>query len=331
MTTDTTIEPAFAIGTVSRLTHIPVDTLRAWERRYGAITPRRTADNRRSYTRADIDRLILVRQLVAQGHAVGSVIHLPDEALKERLRVHAQAAEIVATDKKVSVLAYGEVLPFLLENWADDLPALDIVGKHTVYADFERAALSLKPAVLLAEWPALWAEAAQRLRELAQRAGARRTVVVYGFGPAAEIERVRRLGVATVRGPATARSIAAACQVGPEPNSDALALSIPDDAAPPPRLFDGATLANIANLPTRVRCECPHHLADLVLKLSAFESYSAECENRDERDATLHAHLHRATAQARALVEGALSYLMDLEGIDPAPPSPKENTSGAGS
>ncbi|MGZ8250535.1 MerR family transcriptional regulator [Methylomagnum sp.] len=325
MITDTNTEPTFAIGAVSRLTHIPVDTLRAWERRYGAITPRRTADNRRSYTRADIDRLILVRQLVAQGHAVGSVIHLPDESLRERLRVHAQAAELTPTDEKVSVLAYGEVLPFLLENWADELPTLDIVGGHTSYADFEQDALTLKPTVLLAEWPALWPEAAQRLRELAQRTGARRTVVVYGFGPSAEIERARRLGIVTVRGPAAARTIAAACQVAPDPASDVLALSIPDESAPPPRLFDGAMLANIANLPTRVRCECPHHLADLVLKLSAFESYSADCENRDERDAALHAHLHQATAQARALVEGALSYLIELEGIDPMAGPSKEN------
>lgn len=328
MTIDTHSEPTFAIGAVSRLTHIPVDTLRAWERRYGAITPRRTADNRRSYTRADIDRLILVRQLVAQGHAVGSVIHLPDDALRERLRVHTQAAEIAPTDEKIAVLAYGEVLPFLLENWTDDLPNLDIVGRHTVYADFERDALSLKPAVLLAEWPALWPEAAQRLRELAQRCGARRTVVVYGFGPSAEIDRLRRQGVVTVRGPATARAISAACLAAADPVSDVLALSVPNEPAPP-RMFDSAMLANIANLPTRVRCECPHHLADLVLKLSAFEAYSADCENRDERDAALHAHLYRTTAQARALIEGALSYLMELEGIDPLAGPSKESSEGA--
>ena len=62
-------------------------------------------------------------------------------------------------------------------------------------------------------------------------------------------------------------------------------------------------------------CECPAHLVDLVISLSAFEVYSAQCENRNPEDAALHADLHRTTAQARALMEQALTQVATAEGL----------------
>jgi hypothetical protein len=65
--------------------------------------------------------------------------------------------------------------------WAEAMAALDIIGQHAVYADFEREALARRPEVLLAEFPSLRGEVAARLRKLAHRGAIRRTVVVYGF------------------------------------------------------------------------------------------------------------------------------------------------------
>ena len=50
--------------------------------------------------------------------------------------------------------------------------------------------------------------------------------------------------------------------------------------------------------------------------LVAFESYSAECENRSSEDAALHAYLHATTAQARAMLEDALTRVVEAEGIE---------------
>ena len=87
------------------------------------------------------------------------------------------------------------------------------------------------------------------------------------------------------------------------------------DAQPYQRIGQAA-LSAVTRLPTMIRCECPQHLADLLFRLSAFEAYSADCENRNENDAALHAHLHRETAKARVVLEEALEHLMRCEEID---------------
>ncbi|MEO1336860.1 MAG: hypothetical protein AAFV29_14535, partial [Myxococcota bacterium] len=89
------------------------------------------------------------------------------------------------------------------------------------------------------------------------------------------------------------------------------------DKRPPPPRFDPATMARIAAQSRVVHCECPQHLATLISSLMAFEAYCRECENRSEEDAALHATLERATGQARAKLEDALDYLLQVENIIP--------------
>ena len=84
----------------------------------------------------------------------------------------------------------------------------------------------------------------------------------------------------------------------------------------PPRLFNHQQLTRLARASTAIDCECPHHLAQLVGDLTAFEVYSAQCANRDEDDAELHRYLHQITAQSRALIEAALQRVAKAEGID---------------
>jgi DNA-binding transcriptional MerR regulator len=316
-------EPTFGIGSVSRLTGIPMDTLRVWERRYNAVTPQRSEHNRRYYTRADVARLMLIKQLVDRGHAVGSVVHLPEEALRERLRVHGdlQAEKASAPDepeRRATVLVYGDTLPFLARRWEEEMTGLDLIGSHSVFADFERDALARRPEVLVAEFPALHADAAAQIRDLAHRGAARRTVLVYGFAPSPVLEKLGSQGMVALRAPVTAEVLEEACLLPNRSAGDILAeaaLSLADPDVPP-RRFDGASLAAIARTATRVQCECPHHLTDLVSRIGAFEAYSADCEHRNEQDAILHVHLHRTAGQARALLEEALVYLLKTEGLD---------------
>lgn len=315
MPTDSSSEPTFTIGAVARLTGIAVDTLRVWERRYEGLAPARTSTHRRRYSERDIRRLTLIKQLVDQGHGVGTVAHLPETALRERLNLYAEPARPPESPASpVPVLLYGETLPFLMEGWAEDLPELEVLGRHTVYAEFERSALARKPAVLVAEWPTLRPEGMGRLHALMRRVAARRAVAVYGFAMREALEQARQLGLVTLRAPVTASTLAAACLEG-DPASGAVARPASEPEIPP-RRFDNETLGRLAHLKSRLRCECPHHLADLVFRLNAFEVYSLDCENRDERDAALHAHLYRTTAQARSLIEAALAHLIEVEAIE---------------
>ena len=63
----------YPIRTVSRRTGVPSVTLRAWERRYGLITPTRTEKGHRLYTEADIERVRQVLALMERGVGVGQV------------------------------------------------------------------------------------------------------------------------------------------------------------------------------------------------------------------------------------------------------------------
>lgn len=73
---------SYPIRAVSRLTGIGIDTLRAWERRHGAVTPIRD-DRGRMYSDADIARLRLLRDAVEHGHSIGRLAGLSDAQLRQ--------------------------------------------------------------------------------------------------------------------------------------------------------------------------------------------------------------------------------------------------------
>jgi hypothetical protein len=54
----------------------------------------------------------------------------------------------------------------------------------------------------------------------------------------------------------------------------------------PPRRWDDAALADFAGLSSTIACECPRHVAELLMQLSHFEAYSAECQHRSGRRRT---------------------------------------------
>ena len=62
-------------------------------------------------------------------------------------------------------------------------------------------------------------------------------------------------------------------------------------------------------------CECPSHLAELLLQVSYFETYSGECANRSAADAQLHAYLQQVAGTARMLFEKALEQVAIAEGL----------------
>jgi len=94
---------SYPIRAVSKLTGIGIDTLRAWERRYGAVTPTRD-DRGRMYTDADVARLRLLNGAVEGGHSIGRLAGLSDDQLRD-LCGAARAAALPA-----DVPAHGTTL-----------------------------------------------------------------------------------------------------------------------------------------------------------------------------------------------------------------------------
>ncbi|MGB4860660.1 MAG: cobalamin-dependent protein, partial [Dokdonella sp.] len=67
------------------------DLLRAWEKRYGAVQPQRTAGGQRNYSDADIERLRLLVSATEAGRQIGQVARLPNEDLRAMVAADANA------------------------------------------------------------------------------------------------------------------------------------------------------------------------------------------------------------------------------------------------
>ena len=81
----------YPIRAVARMTGISVDTLRAWERRYEAVSPARN-DRGRLYSDDDVARLQKLGELVKRGHAIGTIAGLDDRELDRLLEGEAAHA-----------------------------------------------------------------------------------------------------------------------------------------------------------------------------------------------------------------------------------------------
>lgn len=75
----------YTIKTVTSLTGINTETLRAWERRYGTVNPVRDSKGRRLYTQQDVERLTLLLAATQQGFTISKIADLSNDELQELL------------------------------------------------------------------------------------------------------------------------------------------------------------------------------------------------------------------------------------------------------
>jgi MerR family transcriptional regulator, light-induced transcriptional regulator len=73
--------PRCPINVAARRSGLTAHVIRAWERRYQAITPNRSTTARRLYSDWEVQRLVLLRQAVELGHRISEVANLPMEEL----------------------------------------------------------------------------------------------------------------------------------------------------------------------------------------------------------------------------------------------------------
>lgn len=131
-------DPRHPIRVVSRRTGLKPDLIRAWERRYGAVAPGRSATRRRFYSDAEIDRLTLLSRVVRAGHTISQVAQLPNTELEELIARDASAQTPAAepTDRTGAWLA-------------SCLAAVQRLDPCDLEASFQRASLELSTPELL--------------------------------------------------------------------------------------------------------------------------------------------------------------------------------------
>jgi MerR family transcriptional regulator, light-induced transcriptional regulator len=89
--------PHLRIGEVSRRTGVSVDLLRAWEKRYGVLSPGRSEGGFRLYSEDDVERVRAMQVHLGQGLAAAQAARL---ALESEVRVVSSgSADLVSRDR----------------------------------------------------------------------------------------------------------------------------------------------------------------------------------------------------------------------------------------
>lgn len=104
----------FSVTAVSKLTGLTPDTLRAWERRHGAVKPIREGRGRRFYTEEDVLRLDLLHQASRIGHPIRLTVGLQNDALRELIGHGAKEPSSIDVPGQL----VGRMIE-ALENYAD--------------------------------------------------------------------------------------------------------------------------------------------------------------------------------------------------------------------
>lgn len=302
----------FRIGAVARLSGVTPDTLRVWERRYRVVSPNRSSGRTRLYSEADLEKLCLIKSLVDAGHGIGTLAGLTADQLRERLRLKGRLRSSAPGSVRVAMLGPR------IASWAsavESLPGLELSLVSLDRDQFVNKAQALKPDVIVLEFPTLHDHTSSEIQKLLDEVQGFQAIIVYQFGHRKNQQRLEAAGLTTLRFPFDVQhfrrvifdlALAEGGQDFPYPVRDPVQ----------PRRFSNAELIRLSQAGNRIRCECPKHLSAIIMELATFETYSLECESKDEADAALHAYLHRCTAMARQAMEQALAKSIEIDGLD---------------
>jgi MerR family transcriptional regulator, light-induced transcriptional regulator len=306
--------PQYNIGVVVRRTNIHPETLRVWERRYELIVPDRSDTGRRLYSEGDIRKLQLVKQLTELGHGVSSLAKLSSDELLERLTAshHQSTQRETRSGLKCRVAFVGDTLRVRYGRHLLYYKDIDIVGSMIPGSSTSHA----QADVVIIDLSTINEESHALIEQYCTDSGASAAIVVFNFATRKAISELESAGIVCLKGALSAAEIYRACMSLMQPlfNVASLTDQQTDEESAPPR-FDKDQLSHIATLSSAIACECPNHLAELIINLTAFEHYSLECANRNEDDARLHLQLNQSTAAARMILEESLARLIEIEGI----------------
>lgn len=327
--------PRYRSSAAARMVNIPVATLRVWERRYKVVGPTQAPSGHRLYSSQDVRRLVLIKQLVNKGHAIGMLARL-DTARLQDLVDEAEQTEATLGRGATKALPHasavrhqgGDSVRLLLvgqgagARWSDALHGLEglhVIGSVDESAVSELALQQVQADLVLADLGSVHMESVDWLSRLVRTVGARQMIVIYGFANSQVLEALRARAAVLRRSPLAPdefRHTVVDTVRGWRSVSQAMR-QLPDPA--PPARFASEDLVQVITEMPKVACECPKHMAELITLLGQFEAYSADCETRQPADVALHAYLYRVAGHARALMEDALATVAQAEGVSVPP------------
>lgn len=127
---------------VERLTGLTAGTIRTWERRYGAVTPERSAGNTRRFSGKQVERLNLLRQAIDAGHSIGAIAQFDDDRLRELVQDEAPTEEAASPSPAAPSPPPDASLLEWRDRYLDAINQFDVRGAQT---QLTRAAMLLDP------------------------------------------------------------------------------------------------------------------------------------------------------------------------------------------
>lgn len=137
-------DPKHPIQVVARRTGLTADVIRAWERRYNAVTPQRAANSRRLYSDLDVEKLGLLRRATSAGRRIGDIANQSIEELYSLV----ENDELAAAQAR-NVPAQRPNTGSVMEHFEECLEAINLMHPTTLKASLVKAANTLGIPFLL--------------------------------------------------------------------------------------------------------------------------------------------------------------------------------------
>jgi len=313
----------YQIGTVAALTGLSTHKIRMWEKRYGLVTPDRSQSRNRLYSQYDLERLKLIKILVDSGHAVSRLAALDKLALQNLLSqqerwVSSASAPALAYERAVIVSDFLQISD--LAGLAQSFPGKISLWTHQQAQHFigqddsELSEAKLEATILLIDQPSLHRDDALEWLQRIRSHQCPLAILIYQYSDRDTLKAFTSRVSRAVKGPMTSDLLEREMLVICSHYSPVFSVAV-QSAENAPQRFSRQQLLRFAQMTSSSNCECPQHLATLLMDLINFEQYSSECENKNLADKAMHEYLFRLAGSVRGQLEEALEKLAEMEKI----------------
>lgn len=151
------ISTTYTIQMASKISGVGVHTIRAWEKRYKALVPVRDASGHRTYSKTDVEKLMLLSELCLLGYTISKVAALSIDELKSNLKdlgktdesFESQDFNLISDSKSVMDPSQSmPILQFALRSYNLGVVNVELAKLKTMLSSRDYALYILSPLAL---------------------------------------------------------------------------------------------------------------------------------------------------------------------------------------
>ncbi|MCH8551621.1 MAG: MerR family transcriptional regulator [Natronospirillum sp.] len=270
----------FSMAETSRRTGVSTATLRKWAARYDIDASHRSPGGHRLYSESDLERLQRIGELKARGWNLADLAALSTDDLR-RMSPLDSSEDIPARICFCGTRIVGEFAPWFAER----------------ARTLEEVEVSLATGVLVWEVGSLSDQHVARIQRLTQSGVP--VLLVYHYALGRRLQQLEAMGVQTQSGPLDWATL----------------MHWLLQQTPKARYSDQDLEALIRATP-ELPCECPRHLAELLVRLRGFAAYCQQCSLDSPEQADLHQRLFHWTQAAQRPLESGLQAVIEHDNLD---------------